>query len=165
MDVEALFEQHQPALLRYLTHYTGDSEEAADAAQETYLRLVERPPPRAHNIRAWLFTVATNVVRDERRRQRAEDRMHAAVGQLPSAVGSPRPDVLYEQAERRRLVHRMLEKLSEKERTILLMWEEGFSHPEIAEAVDWEWRSVGPSIARSLRKLSGDIRRLKEGFR
>ncbi|MFQ5705556.1 MAG: sigma-70 family RNA polymerase sigma factor [Gemmatimonadales bacterium] len=165
MDLEALFEQHQPALLRYLTRYTGDSEEAADAAQETYLRLVERPPPRTHNIRAWLFTVATNVVRDERRRQRADDRMHAAVARIPSAVRNLPPDVLYEQAERRRMVHRMLEQLSEKERTILLMWEGGFSHPEIAEAVGWEWRSIGPSIARSLRKLSGDIRRLKEGFR
>ncbi len=165
MDVEALFEEHQPALLRYLTRYTGDSEEAADAAQETYLRLVERPPRRSENLRAWLFTVATNVVRDERRRQRREDRLHATVGSLHSAAGAPQPDAVYERVERRRLVHRMLEKLSEKERTILLMWEEGFSHPEIAEALGYEWRSVGPTIARALRKLSGDIRRLREGFR
>ncbi len=164
MDVEALFEEHQPALLRYLTRYTGDSEEAADAAQETYLRLVERPPRRADNVRAWLFTVATNVVRDGRKRQRTAH-MIGLEDRLPVVDAAPGPDAAYEQAERRRLVQDMLGKLSEKERTILLMWEDGFSHSEIAEPTGIKKSSVGPTIARALKKLSGDIRRLKEGFR
>ncbi len=165
MDVEALFEEHQPALLRYLTHYTGDSEEAADAAQETYLRVVERPPRRSENLRAWLFTVATNVVRDGWKRQRTAEQLLGFPGRLPAVHTAPGPDAAYEQAERRRLVRRMLLKLSDKERTMLLMWDEGFRHREIADAMGTTKNSVGPTMARALRKLSGDIRRLKEGFR
>ena len=165
MDVEALFEEHQPALLRYLTRYTGDSEEAADAAQEAYLRLVERPPHRSENVRAWLFTVATNVVRDGWKRQRTAESVLGFPGRLPAVHTVPGPEAAYERVERRRMVRRMLQKLSDKERTMLLMWDEGFSHREIADAVGTTRNSVGPTIARALGRLSRDIRRLKEGFR
>ena len=47
-----------------------------------------------------------------------------------------------------------LAKLSEKERTTLLMREEGFSHQEIAAAVGTTTKSVGTLIARSLDKLA-----------
>ena len=51
---------------------TGDSDVAADAAQEAFVRLMERPP-REHP-RAWLFRVATNLVaeggRTRKRRMR-----------------------------------------------------------------------------------------------
>ena len=39
---------------------------AEEAAQEAFVRLVERPPQDRH-VRAWLFAVATNVVRDNAR--------------------------------------------------------------------------------------------------
>ena len=44
MNADELFNKHQPALLRYLTRYTGDPEVAADATQHAYLKLVESPP-------------------------------------------------------------------------------------------------------------------------
>ena len=46
MDIEALYNQYQPGLLRYLTRFTGDPNEAEDVAQEAYLRLVRSPPDR-----------------------------------------------------------------------------------------------------------------------
>ena len=61
-DLDALFNQHHAGLLRYLTRYTGDPEEAQDAVQEAYLRLVERPPEHQGNLRGWLFMVATTML-------------------------------------------------------------------------------------------------------
>ncbi len=44
--------------------------------------------------------------------------------------------------------------LNEKERTVLLMREEGFTHREIAEAVGTTTGSVGTMIARALDRLA-----------
>ena len=56
--------------------------------------------------------------------------------------------------EERRMVRGALAELSEKERAVLLMREEGFAHREIAEAVGTTTGSVGTMIARALDKLA-----------
>ncbi|MFQ5705488.1 MAG: RNA polymerase sigma factor [Gemmatimonadales bacterium] len=161
MDVETLFDRHYPALLRYLTLYTGDSHEAADAAQETYLRLLKRPPERQDNVRAWLFTVATNVVRDRWRKR------HVALQSdvIPQAlVGDPPPDpqATVEREERCRNVRRLLMKLTPKQRIVLLMREEGFAQREIAQAVGTTTKSVGTMIARALDRLATELEQAGE---
>ncbi len=45
-------------------------------------------------------------------------------------------------------------KLSSKERTILLMREEGITHREIAEEVGTTTKSIGTMIDRALQKLA-----------
>ena len=47
----------------------------------------------------------------------------------------------------------VLDALSERDRAILLMREEGFKHREIAEAVGTTTKSVGTLIARALDRV------------
>ena len=155
MDLDALFNQHQAGLLRYLTRYTGDPEEAADAVQETYLRLVERPPERDDNLRRWLYVVATNVVRDRRKKHHETALAEGSEQRISSDDADPL--TLLEQNERRRAVREVLGKLSTKERTILLMREEGFLHREIAETVGTTTKSIGTMLVRALNKLAQDL--------
>jgi RNA polymerase sigma factor (sigma-70 family) len=61
--------------------------------------------------------------------------------------------------ERRKVVRAALDRLSLKDRTLLLMREEGFSHHEIARAVGTTTKSVGSMIARALKKLSTELSR------
>jgi DNA-directed RNA polymerase specialized sigma24 family protein len=51
-------------------------------------------------------------------------------------------------------VRAALQELETRDRTILLMREEGFSHREIAGAVGTTEKSVGTMIARALAKLA-----------
>lgn len=154
VDAAGLYAAHHAELFRYLVRLTGDADAAADAAQETFTRLIEKPP-RDERPRAWLFTVATNVVRawsnSHRRRSEllGDDPERAALGDPPL-----RPDTALESNETRRAVRTALDSLSEKERTVLLMREEGFSHREIADAVGTTTGSVGTMIARALDKLA-----------
>jgi RNA polymerase sigma-70 factor (ECF subfamily) len=55
-------------------------------------------------------------------------------------------------------VQQALAGLPERDRTLLLMREEGFSHREIAEAVGTTTGSVGTMIARALDKLAAELR-------
>jgi RNA polymerase sigma-70 factor (ECF subfamily) len=157
MDIDGLFSEHKDHLVRYLTRLTGDPELAQDAAQESFLRMLRRPPERQDNLKAWLFTVATNVVRDDWKRRASADRSAGPVGQAVLADAPPDPHAQLEQSELRKTVQQILSKLTERERTILLMREEGFLHREIAEAVGTTTQSVGTLIARALRKLASEL--------
>lgn len=155
MDVSALYRTHHPSLVRYLTRLCGDPDLADDAAQEAFVRLAERPPADERELRAWLFTVATNVVRDARRtgRRRAEILAGDPGGASPTAaVPDPADDAV--RAELRRHVRAALDALPPRDRAILLMREEGFKHREIAAVVGITTGSVGTLIARALDRLA-----------
>jgi RNA polymerase sigma-70 factor (ECF subfamily) len=165
MNVTQLFNEHYDALFRYLVRLTGDSDLAADAAQEAFVRLVERPPQDRH-LRAWLFAVATNVVRDNARaRSRWFKLLSGAPERAPVGDAPVAPDMAAEGAERRAVVRAALDRLSWKERTVLLMREEGFAHHEIASAVGTTTGSVGTMLARALNKLAVELAPTSESLR
>jgi RNA polymerase sigma factor (sigma-70 family) len=154
LDVAALFEEHHQSVYRYLVRFCGDADVAADAAQETFARLVERPP-QAGVERAWLFKVATNLVMDHARtRSRRSRLLHRSPDRAPLGDAPRDPGDLVEARERQRVVSDALASLSEKERTALLMREEGFAHREIAEAPGTTVGSVGTLLARALDRLA-----------
>lgn len=154
MDAARLFEQHHASLLRYLVRLTGDLDTAHDAAQEAFARFVAKPPRNEHP-RAWLFTVATNVVRAGANKQRRRAALLVAGAErAPHADPLPSPEqAAFAEADRRQ-VRAALDALPDRERVMLLMREEGFSHREIAQAVGTTTGSVGTLLARALDRLA-----------
>jgi RNA polymerase sigma-70 factor, ECF subfamily len=147
-----LYRQHQASLVRYALRLTGDPDVAEDVAQEAFLRLLRRPDLTEDAARLWLFTVATNLVRD---RGRASTRQRRLLGGVPVAMGTPGPlpDEATERSERVQRVRAALDTLSSRDREILLMREEGFRYDEIASAIDVAPSSVGTLIARALKRF------------
>jgi RNA polymerase sigma-70 factor (ECF subfamily) len=157
--VTQLFEDHHASLFRYLVRLSGDADLAADAAQEAFVRLIEGGDRAGTSApRAWLFTVGTNLVleggrtRSRRARLLERDPGSAPLGQAPIDAHAR-----VESDERRRVVSAALLALSDKERTALLMQQEGFSHREIAGVVDTTTGSVGTLLARALDKLASAL--------
>ncbi len=158
MDPTAVYRSESDGLFRYLVRMTGDSDLAADVLQETFLRLLERPPGTTENLRGWLFRVATNRLRDHARQRK---RQVALVGQGVAAESladpPPPPDRVVASHEGSTAVRRVLDSLSTRDRTILLMREEGFRHREIAEVVGTTTGSVGTLIARALDRVKKEL--------
>jgi RNA polymerase sigma-70 factor, ECF subfamily len=69
-----IHDAHGPQLQRYVLRLTrGDREFAEDVVQEALLRLWQKPAvleQSSDSVRAWLFTVARNLVIDDRRSAR-----------------------------------------------------------------------------------------------
>src|ERR1700751_4394027 len=71
--VQELYDEHAAALWRHARRLTGDSARAQDVVQETMLRAWQHPEVVGDNersARAWLFTVARNMIIDESRSAR-----------------------------------------------------------------------------------------------
>jgi RNA polymerase sigma-70 factor (ECF subfamily) len=149
---------HRAAVVRYLARYTGDPDLAEDLAQETFVRLRDRPPADRSEPRRWLFTVATNLARDAHRvARRRGELVRERVDRLPLGDPPPDPARAVEREEVGSRVRAALAALPERDRTILLMREEGFTHREIADAVGTTTKSVGTMIARALDRMAGAL--------
>jgi len=73
LDTEALFRKYGPMVLRRCIHLLGDTERAADAVQEVFVKLLEnRQNIKADYPSSLLWTMATNhclnKIRDYKRR-------------------------------------------------------------------------------------------------
>jgi RNA polymerase sigma-70 factor (ECF subfamily) len=151
MDFEAIFAKLHPSLFRYLNRLTGDADVAADISQEAFVRLLQKPLPEA-DARRWLFTVATNLVRDWARAGERQRRL------LKDSYRGPtrptRPDESAERSLRIAEVRAALAEIAPRDREILLMREEGFRYAEIAEVVGVAPGSVGTLLARALRRFA-----------
>lgn len=157
VDAEQLYREHAPALFRYLVRFTGDPDEAAEVLQDTFVRLLDRPPwdPR---LRKWLFRVATNLAQERRRTQSNRLRLLAREPErVPTASVPMTPDEVLAGKERRDTVRAALAALAERDRVALLMRSEGFSHREIAEALGTTTGSVGTVLNRAMTRLAAAL--------
>jgi RNA polymerase sigma-70 factor, ECF subfamily len=155
VDFEGIFRRYYPALHRYLLRLTGDADMADDIAQDAFMRLLERPLPEAE-ARPWLFTVATNRLRDHARSNARRKRLLEANPPERTAT-PPMGEELARDREMQR-VRRALDALTDRDREILLMREEGFKYAEIAEVIGVAPSSVGTLAARALRRFSKQFR-------
>ncbi|MEJ2503658.1 MAG: sigma-70 family RNA polymerase sigma factor [Gemmatimonadota bacterium] len=149
MDYDQLFARLYPQLFRYLHRLTGDPDAADDAAQEAFVRLTQQSLPE-DEARPWLFTVATNLIRDRARKAVRHRRLEPHV---PRVQPPDPPDRSVERKERIAMVRKALAELSERDRTMLMMREEGFKYAEIANAVDVAPGSVGTLLARAVQRF------------
>lgn len=152
MNLESLFKEFHQPLVRYLTRRLGDRDWAEEVAQETFLRAARQKEIVSE--RSWLFAVATNLVRDEARKD-ARRRKHL---ELLAREERDREDVVpqlvaMENAENAAMARRALDALSERDREALLMREEGLDYTEIAAALELSVASVGTTLARARRRL------------
>ena len=151
MDLDALFRAYHQPLVRYLTRRLGDRDLAEEVAQETFVRALRQE--RIVNERAWLFTVANNLVRDEARKD-ARHRKHLALlfEEGRDAAIEPEPTTL-ERAQEAAMARKAVDALAERDRLALLMREEGLDYHEIAEALGLSVGSIGTTLARARRRL------------
>ncbi len=159
MDFDRLFDDVYPGLVRYCRRMTSDPDVAEDAAQEAFVRFLDRRPRGdASGLRAWLYKVATHVVRDRGRVEGNRTRLREAnPGELRPVDGPRPPDEALEREERIREIRSVLDQLDERDRTLLLLREEGFSYRELAEAVGVQETSVGTLLARARRRFESEL--------
>jgi RNA polymerase sigma-70 factor (ECF subfamily) len=147
-DFRAVYDAYYGPVLRYAARWLGDEDLAHDLAQETFVRFLESSVAAAE-ARPWLFRVITNLVRDERRRVHRRARLLARWLPARTATHSSAAEVSLAE----RAVRRALSELTDAERRILLLREEGLSYPETAAAAGISGASVGALLTRARKRF------------
>lgn len=146
-----LHDQHAQALWRYVVHLTGDRALADDVVQETLLRAWRRPAvldQSETSARAWLFTVARNLVIDDRRSAHHQHEFGAEI--LPEKPGRNESDAVLDAW----LVSDALAELSLEHRAVIVhAYYGGRSVAEIAQELDIPEGTVKSRMHYGLRAL------------
>src|SRR5213594_2156975 len=100
---ETIVAAHHAEIFRYLRRVTSRTSEAEDLSQETFLRAYRayRTLTPDANVRAWLFTIATNLARNHFRAEGRRNRAHAAASYGRSALddgAGPESETLFNEA-------------------------------------------------------------------
>lgn len=143
-----LFREHGTSLYRFARVMLHRDEDAQDAVQGAFVRLLEHfeHGGERSNLRAWLFTVTANLCRDElraRRRWVPWGREHEA-----GLVALPDVDARGEF----RAFLAAARRLGARDRLLLALRAQGLSYREIAEAAGVRESSVGQLLARAVAR-------------
>lgn len=151
VDWAAVYRETFPDLVRYLRRKVWDPDQARDLAQEAFARSLDREPD---DPRAWVFTVAANLARDEAR-SAIRRREHLTLVRVEEETEPKPPDPLeaLEREERAARARAALEALSDRDREALLLWDAGLSYRQIAEQTGRAVGAIGTTLARARKRL------------
>ena len=149
--VQALYSNHHGWLNTWLRCRLGNAADAADLAQDTFVRLLQRTERfELKAPRAFLRTIARGLVIDHWRREEIERAYLETIAHLPEAQ-TPSAESHALVLELLESIARMLEGLKPKVRKAFLLAQcEGLTHKQIAEQMGLSLRSVERYIADAL---------------
>ena len=153
---------HYESLIRHFARRFGSTARAADAVQDTYLRLLEHRLSVVRDPQAYLRIVARNVAYDHATRHRRHSSRHEATSEFPDLPSAdPLPDaVLHHRRRLERLAAALNDLPSACRTAFILNRMEGMDHAGIAERLGVSRSMVEKHIARALAHCRD---RLREG--
>ena len=149
----AFYEQTARPVWAYLARITGDARLADDLLQEAYYRFLRTRADfeSDDHRRNYLFRIATNLVRDHRRRSTSQKR-HLDENSQDFGADPYASD----RAIRRLDLARAMEQMKPRERSLLwLAYAQGCSHEEIASVLGVKKASLKALLFRARKRLLG----------
>jgi RNA polymerase sigma-70 factor (ECF subfamily) len=147
-DLATLFAVHGQTVARWVRRLGGTEIDVDDAVQEVFLVAHRRLTDFAveARVKTWLFRTTAAIVRNHRRRRGWRRLFRRDIDDVELISDRPTPLEALEQSRALAATYRLLERLPEKHRTVLILFEvEGRSGDEIAElmgvklATVWVW--------------------------
>jgi RNA polymerase sigma-70 factor (ECF subfamily) len=153
---ETVMEAHHGEIYRYLLRVTSRPSEAEDLSQETFLRAFRayRVLSPDSNVRAWLFTIATNLMRNHWRSERRRRLAHAGFRDTrPQPDGAdPENESLFNEAWVR--LDRVVRHLPLKQRVAFVLRKvHEFDYDAIAENLACSTESARAHVFQALKKV------------
>jgi len=149
-DTAGLFAAHQRRLFKYFCRAVGKTETARDLTQDVFVRVSRTAIPAASDgeVRAWLFTIARNLVIDHHREHLRRPEPSEL---MDEAARSPSQDIDF-------AVNEALATLGDLDRDVFLMREvAGLGYEEIGRACGLTPDAVRSRIHRVRLQLREDL--------
>lgn len=152
------YDAYADTVFRLCYSKTGNREEARDLTQEAFVRVwqrLQKEEPAIENLKAFLFTVARNLIKDYYKKKKPvleRDLPEGILGQVPERPVAFGMGVEYE------LAIKALARLPNVYReAVTLHLIEGFSVQEVAAMLDERPNTISVRIKRALAKLRAQL--------
>ena len=155
-----LLEEHKRILYKVASVYCSDAEDRRDLVQEMVIQLWRSFPRYDDQLKfsTWMYRIAMNVaisfLRSEGRKRET-----VALEQVDVIDVAAADRVLGEAGDDFRLLQRLVSRLDEMSRALIVLYLEGYSHAEIAEILGISATNVGTRINRIKNRLREEQRR------
>lgn len=160
------YELYADRVYRTALHVLGQPADAEDALQDVFLRLFDKADGFRGDARVstWIYRATVNhCINILRSRRRGPIGLVDDVLDPIDTVGNS-PAAASERAETRATVHELLERLPEKDRTVLVLREiEELSYLEIAEVLDVPEGTVMSRLSRARARFEQLARHWEKG--
>ena len=165
--LEVLYDEHAPALFRFLVRLTGDEAAVKDILQEIFIRLAREPDllRGVHAPRSFLFRMAHRLAIDHARREETQSRYAQRAHDEGEIVSEP-ASADFDGDWRRNKLGGALAALPAEQRAVvaLKVWE-GLTFAEIGEALEISPDTAASRYRYALDKLWGALRPLHDDLR
>ena len=155
---ERLAARYHQAVFRMIYYRVGRRMDAEDLTQEVFIQMLRRLPTlrRPDRFRSWLFRIATNRVRDFRRKRWLQRALGTIAGadDPPEAADPETPETRLMDRDFRDGLFGFLDTLSKWEREVfLLRFMDGLTIPETAEVLGRGESTIKTHLYRAIRKF------------
>jgi RNA polymerase sigma-70 factor (ECF subfamily) len=163
--LDALYRAHAPTVARWASRLAGAGADVEDLVHEIFLVAARRLSEFRGDakVTTWLYRITERVVLDERRRDRFRRWVARARSLEIEGVFSPAQPTPLDALERRRAaegVYRILDRLPDKYRTVLILFElEGMSGEEIAVLTGLREATVWVQLHRARARFLSEMKR------
>ncbi|MGD7034059.1 sigma-70 family RNA polymerase sigma factor [Methylotuvimicrobium buryatense] len=158
--IAELITEHRDELDRFIMRKLGSQDIAADILQDAFLRMTHQSGNECiENPRAFIFRIVANLVIDHKRRsvnrlphEADEETLHA----IPDNLASP--EVCWESRQRLEILQQALSELPDKCRqAFYLNRVEGYTHAQIAQALNLSESMVAKHLLRAMKHCRGRV--------
>lgn len=152
--VEQAMAEFESPLIGYAASILNDNDLARDVVQDTFIRLCQQDVSKVEdNLKSWLFTVCRNRALDLLRKNKRTQPMEEIQWRKVAGHGL-QPDEEAEREERLERVMKLLDRLSDKQReVILLKFQQGLSYQEIQKITGFSSGNIGFLIHTGLKRV------------
>ena len=159
-----LYERHASKIECFIAVRVRNSEATKDLVQETFVKAFGKLGKlrKKSSFRTWLFKIAENACNSHFRKIKRErgvfsnpmvESEDGELLEMPDPDPGPSPGALLRQKELKVAMKETLSRLPDKQRTVMLLWCEGFSYAEISEITKDPRETVGTQIFYAKEKM------------
>jgi RNA polymerase sigma-70 factor (ECF subfamily) len=165
LTVEEVYRLHAADIARWAARLGGPHVELEDAVQEVFTQVHRHLDGYRGEAKltSWLFQITANVIRQHRRRDRWKRWMRSSDDAIEEVAAAGTPHESLEARQSRELIHRAMDRMSERYRTALVLFEiEDLPGEEVAERMGLKLSNLWVLLHRARAELVRQVEKLRE---
>lgn len=152
---ENTYKENYTRLFGLANKMVNDKDAVGDIVQEVFIAYFTKIKSgyEIRNTKSWLSRVTLNKCIDHINKQKK-------IQGLDTIKDDYNEDEAFDKKETKEIIRMALSKLKAREKAIAILYSEGCSYKEIAEATGINFNSIGKTLSRTLTKLENELKKM-----